>query len=72
MQVLDEQSGAADWTRATERRGLGTDVNEVIVQMVATGGVMVIAAGVKQSRQRSPRYKVDVEGEDDGQGVVND
>jgi len=56
-----------DWSPPEEGRSLGSDVNNVVVQMVATGGVLAITAGVKQFREwfRHGRYRVKVEGEAD-------
>jgi hypothetical protein len=52
-----------DWSPPEEHRGLGADVNEVIVNLVSTGSALAIAAAVKQFRTRFPRHKVEVEGD---------
>jgi hypothetical protein len=69
-QFLEEQGVRVEWRRPEEDRSLGGDVNEVVVQMVATGGVVAIAAGVKKFRDmfRHARYRVEVEGEDQAEG----
>jgi hypothetical protein len=70
VQFLEEQGVRVEWTRPEEDRSLGGDVNEVVVQIVATGGVVAIAAGVKKFRDmfRHARYGVEVEGEDHAEG----
>jgi hypothetical protein len=70
VQFLEEHGVQVEWTRPEEERSLGGDVNEVVVQMVATGGAVAIAAGVKKFRDmfRHARYRVEVEGEDQAEG----
>jgi hypothetical protein len=63
VQMLEQQGVQVDWTPPQEHRGLGADVNEVIVNLVSTGSVVAIAAAVKQFRARFPRHKIEVEGE---------
>jgi hypothetical protein len=71
VQMLERQGVRVDWSPPEERRGLGADANEVIVNLVSTGSVVAIAAAVKQFRTRFPRHKIEVEGEPDYGGFLD-
>ena len=72
VQFLEEEGVRVEWSPPVEEepRGLGADVNDVIVSLVATGTAAAIAAAVRRFRNYGPRSKgkVEVEGElpDDG------
>jgi hypothetical protein len=68
VQMLERQGVQVDWSPPHEERGLASDINEVIVNLVSTGSALAIAAGVKQFRQRFPRHKIEVEGEKEDDG----
>jgi len=64
-QMLEEEGVDVEWTRPTEERGLGADAAQVVIQMVATGGVLGITAAVNKFRARVKHAKVTIEGEDE-------
>jgi hypothetical protein len=68
VQMLEQEGVRVEWSPHREERGLGADVNEVIVSLVSTDSAVAIAAAVKKFRKWAPRAKVEVEGEmsDDG------
>jgi hypothetical protein len=57
---------------AVDASSLGADVNEVIVSLVSTGSGVAIAAAVKSFRKWAPRCKVEVEGEPDDGGFLDE
>jgi hypothetical protein len=66
VQMLEAEGVRVDWSPPHEERGLGTDINGVIVNLVSTGTVVAIAAAVKKFREWAPRCRVEVEDEDEG------
>ena len=68
VQMLEQQGVRVEWSPPREERGLASDINEVVVNLVSTGSALAIAAAVKQFRQRFPRHKIEVEGEKEGGG----
>jgi len=66
--MFEQQGVRVGWTPPREQRGLGADVNEVIVNLVSTGSVVAITAAGKRFRERFPHHKVDVEGEEHDDG----
>jgi hypothetical protein len=67
VQFLEEAGVRVEWSPPAEQepRGLGADVNGVIVGLVVTGSAAAIAAAVRKFRSYGPRSKgrVKVEGE---------
>jgi hypothetical protein len=51
VQMFEQDSVRVKWERPLERRGMGEMTQEVIVQMVATGGGTAIAATVAKFRK---------------------
>ena len=51
VQMLEVEGATVEWERPTEQRGMGEMAQEVIVQLVATGGVAAIAAAVAKFRK---------------------
>jgi hypothetical protein len=68
VQMLEQEGVVVAWSPPREERGLAADVNDAVVQMVATGSVMAIAAAVRNFRNRVPRATVEVEVEVEGEG----
>lgn len=66
VQMLREQGVHVDWTPPREQRDLAGMAEEVAVNLVSTGTLVAIGAAVKRFRQRFPKIKLKVEGEDDG------
>jgi len=51
VQMLEHEGVTVKWERPLEQRGVGEMAQEVIVQMVATGGFTAIAAAVAKFRK---------------------
>lgn len=68
-QMLRSEGVQVEYTPPEEQRGIGGDLNEVVVNLVSTGTVVAIGAAVKKFRERVPRAKVKVEGEDAGEAA---
>jgi hypothetical protein len=51
VQMLEQESATVKWEQPLEQRGMGAGTQEVIVQMVATGGVTDIAAAIAKFRK---------------------
>jgi len=51
VQMLEQEGATVKWERPVEQRGTGERTHEVIVQMVAAGGVTAIAAAVAKFRK---------------------
>ena len=71
VQFLKEEGVLVEWSPPTEpeERGIGADVNDVVVYLVCTGTAAAIRYAVRKFRNFGPRSKgkVEVEGEpDDG------
>jgi hypothetical protein len=75
VQFLENEGVRVEWTPPAdeEPRGIGADVNQVVVNLISTGTVTAIAVAVRKFRNYGPRSKgkVEVEGElpdeDDGE-----
>jgi hypothetical protein len=69
VQMLEQEGCRVEWERPTEYRyWIGSDLNEVAVNVVSTGTLAAIGLAVHKFRKWAPRVKVKVEGEgpDDG------
>lgn len=64
VQMLEQEGVTVQWTPPQERRGLGADINEVVVSLVSSGTLLAITAGVRKFRERFPRHKIEVDGEE--------
>jgi hypothetical protein len=51
VQMLEQESVRVKWERPLEHRDVGQMGQEVVVQMVATGGLTAIAAAVAKFRK---------------------
>jgi hypothetical protein len=71
VQFLKEEGVSVEWSppAVEEGRGLGADVNQVVVRLVSTGMAAAIAAAVRRFRKFGSRDKgkVEVEGEPPGE-----
>lgn len=67
VQFLEEEGVRVEWSPPSveEPRGIGADVNQVVVNLISTGTVAAIALAVRKFRNYGPQSKgkVDVEGE---------
>jgi hypothetical protein len=62
VQMLQEQGVTVDWTPPEERRGLGHDAHDIVVNLVATGVWVSVFKGVSVFRDRfKGRGRVDVD-----------
>jgi hypothetical protein len=66
VQVLQDEGISVEWTPPKEHQGIGTDADQVIVQLTAVGGIAAITAAVTKFRARVKHARVDVEGEAPG------
>lgn len=72
VQFLKEEGVRVEWSppAEAEERGIGADVNQVVVNLISAGTVAAIAVAVRKFRNYGPRDKgqVEVESEqpDDG------
>jgi hypothetical protein len=76
VQFLEEEGVRVEWSPPAdaEERGIGADVNEVVVNLVSTGTAAAIAYAVRRFRNYGPRSKgkVEVEGEPDDGGFLGE
>jgi hypothetical protein len=74
VQVLEAEGVTVEIRRGarptTEYRDTRTIAEQVLINMVATGELEGIMAGVRKHRANFPRAKVGIEGEDDYGGPV--
>jgi hypothetical protein len=71
VQMLEHQGVQVSWSPPREQRGLGADINEVLVSLVSTGSAVGIGTAVKQFRQRFPKATVKIDGEPDDGGFLD-
>jgi hypothetical protein len=65
VQMLEQEGATVKWERPLEQRGMGEMAQEVIVQMVATGGATAIAAAIAKFRKHMRgREEATVENDD--------
>jgi hypothetical protein len=72
VQMLEQEGVRVEWSPPREERSLGADVNEVVVYLVSTGTLAGITAAVRRFRKWAPRCKVEVEGEPDDGGFLDE
>jgi hypothetical protein len=66
VQMLEREGVRVEWMPLREERSFGADANAVLVNLISTGTIVAIAAGVRRFRKWAPRCKVEVEGERPG------
>jgi hypothetical protein len=75
VQFLKEEGVRVEWSPPAEpeERGIGADVNDVVVSLVSTGTVAAIGYAVRRFRNFGPRSKgkVEIEGEPDDGGFLD-
>ena len=76
VQFLKEEGVRVEWTPPAEpeERGIGGDVNDVVVSLVSVGTAEAIRYAVRKFRNFGPRSKgkVEVEGEPDDGGFLDE
>jgi hypothetical protein len=76
VQFLKEEGVQVEWSPPAEpeERGIGADVNDVVVSLVSVGTVAAIRYAVQRFRNYGPRSKgeVEVEDEPDDGGLLDE
>jgi hypothetical protein len=72
VEMLRQEGVQAEWPPPFEARGRGAFANEVAFSVVSTGTLAGIVAAVKKFRKLAPECKVEVEGEPDDGGSLDE
>jgi hypothetical protein len=65
VQALEYEGVRVDWVPPQEKRGLGADVTDVVLSIVASGAYDAIKTAVMKMREWMPRAEIVIEGDQD-------